>query len=156
MYSDVAKGTVWGVGIGDQMITSNLTYSIGVRVFETAVALDNRRISTNSENLLITMYENASFVGGTQMPVINRNRITPRENQRPVDVYRDVAAIVTPNNIIGRTAIKNGRRESKNDPFSQLDEFILEPNSTYIIQFYNDWTSDCEVDFTSVIREVEV
>lgn len=148
----IAKGQGWSVGSGNISIGGGSSFYVGIKVGGNPVSLVRTSISTDSNDLLVTVYSRTGYEGGTIVPEINRNDNFRGDKKPTFETFADVTPDpLAGSNILIRTALKSGRFEAVNESTINDTGIVLATNTRYVIEFKNNDGQSKELDFSAVV-----
>jgi len=153
----IAKGQGWSVGTGGISLGGSSSHFIGIDIGGSPVSLVRTSISTDSDDLLITIYSNTGFTGlSNPVPEVNRNDVF-RGRKKPTFVtYSGVTSDpLLSENILIRTSLKSGRFEAINESQTNDTGIVLSSNRKYVIEFKNNSSQAATLDFSAVVYSPE-
>lgn len=133
-------------GWADFNVSAGDSVNFQLKTNGTLTHIFGREVTTDSEELSYSLYENPSLTDGTtelQLVQINRNLA---DNNVPITVYSDPTSI----DLTGATQIElneiftAGKKTSDTQGLAGAER-ILAPNTDYIFQFSNPTNSTCRV-----------
>lgn len=145
------QGFIWAIGTGGVPAEST-PYYFGVKTRGAPVRILASDFSTDAANLLITLYENTTFTGGTNLTPVNRNREIAPKVSAPFEILTNVTpSTVLPQNIIARDGIKTTNRTTANVTSPGTSDLLLASNKEYVLELKNLSGLDGEVDVSIFI-----
>ena len=127
-------------------IAASGTYVVGFKTpADKYVHYRNEKFSASGEKVLISLQEGATISGGTTVSAINHNRASDKTASTIVKTAVTLATAGTTISIgyvPGGTA-KGGNRSGGET--SQENEYVLNPNTQYVVRIANGGSATCTV-----------
>jgi len=150
--SFIALGQGWSAGTGDIEIAAGASYYVGIRIGGTELSFVETLVSTNSNDLLISIYRVDDFTGGTLLTPVNRNdsfrgKINPTFSGH----INTTPSAIIPSNIFTRASLKSGRFQAVTTAINANADIVFAKDSKYVVEFKNRDNATREVDFSAVL-----
>lgn len=144
----VANGFVWVAGAGNISVSTGSSYRFGLKTNGALVEVVSSDFSTDVSDLLITLYEDTSYTGGSELTPVNRNRALARKGLKPpFTIFSGVTPDpLLPQNIVARDGIKTANNATTNQASPSASELVLAPNTHYVLDLSNLSGQGGEVD----------
>lgn len=148
----IALGQGWSAGSGDITIAAGNKYYIGIQVGGTELSFVETFVSTDSNDLLVSIYKVDDFSGGTVLNPINRND-TFRDKIKPTfSGHIDTTpSSIEPQNIFTRLALKSGFFQAVTTAINANADIVFAADTKYVVEFHNRDSLTRTLDFSSVL-----
>jgi hypothetical protein len=147
----IALGQGWSAGSGDIPIQGNSKYYIGISVGGTQLSFVETFVSTDSNDLLVSIYRVDDFTGGSPLIPINRNDSFRGRVSPSFSGAIGVTANPQSQDIFTRLAIKSGRFQAVTTAIDSNADIVFSQDTKYVVEFFNRDGQEKNVDFSAVL-----